>query len=500
MSKIDDLYKRAFGHSNHAYSDDSWGKMDALLNEKMPVGSTASTFFLKTISGIAASAVIAGAAYFGSTTTETVKTIDNTNQVAQIIDSEPQITEIKNNADQSAEPSIRGKSIDNFKLEEQSTSKAKFVKNKLENRLNPVSSSKPNENKDVSAQGSNKPVADVGLTENQTFEINSEKDEKRSFFGLVENSIISSKSALKRGSDMVKIKKMGINSKTPSLALLDVNLAPQIKIERNWKSVKTVSVYGGYESITDDKKLRVSGVDETGKSDLNNTINQTFTAGVNVQVALKKWYGSIGVGITQRSSAYKFEETTTNSWDEQKVLTDVEFAGFDSVILGQEIRIVERDGVEYMEIVSTKYGIDTAYRTVYDTINLTHSTTENNQRSFGYKANYLSIPMVIGYEQQINKFSVGLGVGLQMNVLSSISGQVYDGSDHQFKAEFENRLNPIVYATSLQANIGYDIQPGLSLILQPRVVKSLNSTFKQGDELASNYTGFGTTVSLRYKF
>ena len=495
MGKIDDLYKRAFGHSSYSYSDESWTKMDSLLNEKMPVGSAASSVFLKTLSGIAASVVIAGAAYFSSVPEDKHLIIDKDKQLAQVVMEEGRETPFLNQMDISAE----GFSNSDFKelIQREETpldihsNRTNFkTKDHLKNE-GQWESNKQNEDQPLSKHLNN---------QNKSSLASNHKREKPLYFGLNQSVANSVKQKTGVNNSLVKLKKMGLNIDASTLVLSEVNLFPQTQISNRWKFGKTVSIYGGYESIVDDQKLSVSGVDETGKSKLYNVVNHTYSAGVNARASLKNWFGSIGIGLTQRSSDYTFEETVTNSWEEENVTTNVEFAGFDSVILGQEIRIVERDGVEYMEIVSTKYGIDTTYRTVYDTTSLSHTTTENNQKSFGYKANYLSVPLVIGYEQQINRFSVGAGIGLQMNILSSISGQVYDGTDFQFKSDFKDRLNPIVYAASVQLNLCYDLKPGLSLILQPRVVKSLNSTFKQGDELASNYTGFGTTVALRYKF
>ena len=117
------------------------------------------------------------------------------------------------------------------------------------------------------------------------------------------------------------------------------------------------------------------------------------------------------------------------------------------------------------------------------------------------KLKYVSVPLNISYEHSINRWFLSIGAGMQFNMLTSTSGTFYNPETDKIESFRANDiLNPVVYVARASVGIGYNFTPNWSAVVQPHIVSSLNTQFKESSEYATKFQGYGANLKLRYSF
>ena len=518
MSKIGDLYKRAFRTGNFSYNAANWDKMESLLDESLPVTNSKSW-----LSKAATFALVGGLTLTG--------VLFNTS-------SENEIPIYKNIIAEKVNPNLQEKKSIVNEMEPERRSNQKVQKMAVvKDNINSKNDNQKPEKTDNSTQkkllpknlvtSSNRDPGDESILqivkkENQ-FSTSISSIPESSLLAEQTGNILASTSLETVGGDSSEIlnnieisdKKSELRTFT-SLAFLDPR-----KLQTQSHSMELIAFdYKKYKSriklkmapklfvglgvvsekLDNDEDLNINVSEEIKNVALTEGGNNVYEAGINAGM---KWKGLViysGLMIRQQRAEYNINYSHTTNWEEENIETETNLSEVNKTFLGDEIKTVIRDGKKYFERTPI-YQIDSVYETNSDTGFTTHSNTQGLDEKFTYKINYVTIPLNVGYEYQINRFFVSVNVGMNMSVLSSVSGNVYNSETNSVVAfNDKSDLNPIVYIANAAVGIGYNMSPQLSLTVQPRFTKSLNSSFKETSDFATTYHGTGANFMLQYNF
>jgi len=509
MSKIDDLYKRAFGTGSYSYEDVNWDKMESLLDDSLPV-STTSYWLGKAASFTLVAGITLMGVLFNAPTELLVP--EAKNLFSENI--EP-VEKQQDNAEMAGDAQLENRT---------STSENRFTEegkvetleeNQTTNLSKPNTPLKAVRNGVLTAklQKTSIPATGQNQKSNSLLRIVKDNIPEKTLVGL--NAIAATETNNK---ELIKPTEEIINParsftslefmKSPSFQLGedDINLMA-FDFKKNKAKTKlkgSPQLFVGLrfisERLDNDEDLNINVSEEIKNVALVDLKNNSNAAGINFGL---KWKGLVvnsGILYKQQASKYNIYYSHTNNWDEQSINSETTLTDVNRTYLGYEMSTYEKDGKTHW-LRTPIYQDDSVFQTTTDTSYTAHSNTQELDEKFGYKINYVSIPLTVGYEHQVNRFFVSVNIGMNMDVLSTVSGNIYNANSNRVLAFNDKKdLNPIVYSANAAIGVGYDISPQLSFTIQPRVSKSLNSTFKEDSDFATTYQSVGANFMLRYNF
>jgi hypothetical protein len=185
-----------------------------------------------------------------------------------------------------------------------------------------------------------------------------------------------------------------------------------------------------------------------------------------------------GIGINKQSYDYNYNETKTST------ITYMDSSITTIYIYGQN------DSVQNLPPVDTVYQIN--YETVTDSTSITTPYFGNSS------AEYIHIPLQLGYLWNYNRFMFGVQANIRYNILYKSSGQYYsndvvnnfDKSNSIFKSSY--------FDFALKTDIYYNILDQIYLNGSIKYVPSINNTYQNLEvERKLNYLHFGLGLTFK---
>tara|TARA_B100000508_G_scaffold135364_1_gene127062 strand:- start:23287 stop:24840 length:1554 start_codon:yes stop_codon:yes gene_type:complete len=517
MSKIDTLYKRAFGTDKHEYNDANWEKMESLLDDVLPVKESTSW-----LSRAASFALVAGLTLVGTLFID---------QSPELLETDRYSQTQNEGQDLKGETAVPSNDRDLVKTNNKivnTTSSMRVVK-----YTSPVLASTTIPGKeDVSKTSST--LAEDNFAPNRsvlTISSNSATPSGLVHVAGLSNSLASAElenSIVKLGLSLGKKPISIVNepskierTNTPAPAIrsmtsLEFMSRPDLVLDVESMSLLSYQPAKGKrikyrvspkvftelavvsEQLDNDLDLNIYVSEEIKNVALVNMKNNNSEVGMNLGFKWKGLVVSSGVFYKKHSAAYRLYYSHTRNWEEQNIQTETTME-VDSTFIRTDV-ILPVDG-ETTYTMKDIYQVDSTYYTTSDTTRIARSSTDELDEYFDYKIRYVSIPLNIGYEHQISRFFVSVNVGMNMSFLANASGSIYNSRTNQVESFVDKQdLNSVLYTANASVGVGYNFSPQLSLAVQPRLSKALNSTFKSTSDFATTYMGYGANFALRYSF
>lgn len=508
MSKIDDLYKRAFGTGHYSYDDANWDKMESILDDSLPASSTYSW-----LGKVASFTIIGGLTLFGTLFNSPSKLglQESTILISQ------NLSEQENQKQESIEskegyrvgPKERSEMVVVKDVDQAQSSSINPRQNKPAERTTLLTSTKlsieePKKQTDLSSSGEpSKPSENYNTQEGLigSLAVNNDVLETDKKSKDVINTVSSIPASIRSFTSLAFIEapSLEVNIDKIDLSAFDFN-KHKAKIKLRGAPQYFVGLGVVSQRLNNDEDLNINVNDEIKNVALVDLQNNSNAAGLNFGLKWKGIVVSSGLLYKRQSSEYKIYYSHTNNWEEQNINSETNLARVNKTYVGSEMSTVERDGQTFW-LKTPIYEVDSVFETTIDTSYVSQSSTQELDEKFAYKINYVSIPLTVGYEYQINKFFVSVNVGMNMDILSNVSGNIYNTEENKvISFNDESQLQPVVYSANASVGLGYNISPKMSFTVQPRVSKSLNSTFKDDSDFATTYQSVGANFMLRYNF
>lgn len=175
--------------------------------------------------------------------------------------------------------------------------------------------------------------------------------------------------------------------------------------------------------------------------------------------------------------------------------------------LGYELsdRFYITGGISYRELKSKfDYELRSISETYVDTFSSFESISISDTLFFSRgetKQRFIDLPILVGYQHKINKFSFGLEVGAAINLFSSESGKIHLGSGQISRLEDLN-YNKSTVGVSLHVNavLGYELSDQFTVLLKPNARYYLSDTYNSTSPYSKNISLVGTSIGMRYRF
>lgn len=201
----------------------------------------------------------------------------------------------------------------------------------------------------------------------------------------------------------------------------------------------------------------------------------TYNAGIGAGVIFKNnLFASIGVRINNKSESYHFNgtpgssNTVFNPWRDSTGVIIVDSAGH-------------------------PVGYDTLTNTI-------KGAAEQNVKNH-YQ--FLSIPIMIGYRFTVkDKLFIAPSIGLGIDYLLSATSSWTDTRTKEIitYSKAGGNFASVTLSGRVNVDIGYNLSPHWSILLQPGYTRSLQSIYKKEDELKLLPYSYDVNFAVRYKF
>ena len=214
------------------------------------------------------------------------------------------------------------------------------------------------------------------------------------------------------------------------------------------------------------------------KSSNTDKLNFEHNLAVNVLFKNNFLIGS-GIGINKQSYGYNYNETKSTT------ITNIDSSITTIYIYGQN------------DTLQNQPPIDTVYQVNYETV--TDSTSITTPYSGNSSAEYIHIPLQLGYVWNYNRFMFGIQANIRYNILYKSSGQYYsegivnnfDKSNSIFKSSY--------FEFGLKTDIYYNVFNQFYINGSIKYSPKVNNTYQSiAVERKLNYLhfGFGLTYKL----
>ena len=114
----------------------------------------------------------------------------------------------------------------------------------------------------------------------------------------------------------------------------------------------------------------------------------------------------------------------------------------------------------------------------------------------------LSIPVLVGYQLDFNRFSFQLKTGASISLISSRSGSIVGHHENEIiklGGSSDPYKNAMVYNWELAGSVGYQLSEKVHLIIEPTYRTTLNSLTKTDGSLSEKNKTFGFLTGIRFK-
>ncbi len=238
-------------------------------------------------------------------------------------------------------------------------------------------------------------------------------------------------------------------------------------------------------SWTSGLNLSKSTYSATNSSDANyyqdnNNDQLNFEHNLSANLLLKSNFmiGS-GIGISKQSYAYSYNKTSTSS-----------FKTIDSSLVISSYIYGLTDTLQEFP------PIDTIFQLVYDTITTTSSTkTPFNGKS---QAQYIHIPIQIGYIYKANKFMFGIQLNARYNILYKSSGQSFEDNSVTDFDKTNSIFKTSYFDFALKGDVYYNIFNQFYVNGSIKYSPQTNNTYQNiSIERKLKYIHFGLGISYK---
>lgn len=259
--------------------------------------------------------------------------------------------------------------------------------------------------------------------------------------------------------------------------------SPEINSESPVKS-KTISYLLSWTSgINLTKSTYISPNDNTSSYyQSNHTENNNFEHNLSLNTLLKNNFTvGTGIGTSQHSYDFSYNEETISTLvttDTSSIFVNYIYASTDT-----------------FQVFSP---IDSVYQTIIDTISTTTSTS-NTSFNGTSQAQYIHIPLQLGYIYEKNKFMFGIQINARYNILTKASGQSFENN---IVSSFD-KTNPIFkksyFDFAVKADVYYNVFDNFYVNTSFKYIPKLNNTYQNLPvERKVKYLHFG--LGLSYLF
>ena len=114
----------------------------------------------------------------------------------------------------------------------------------------------------------------------------------------------------------------------------------------------------------------------------------------------------------------------------------------------------------------------------------------------------LSVPVLVGYQLDFNRFSFQLKTGASISLISSRSGSVLGHQENEIiklGGSSDPYKNAMVYNWEFAGGVGYQLSEKIHLIMEPTFRTTLNSLTKSDESLSEKNKNFGFLTGIRFK-
>jgi hypothetical protein len=212
----------------------------------------------------------------------------------------------------------------------------------------------------------------------------------------------------------------------------------------------------------------------------NHTENTNFEHNLSLNALFKNniSIGS-GIGTSQQSYDYAYNEESTST-----------FKTLDSSIVFNTYIYASTDTLQEFA------PIDSNYLTVVDTISGT--LTSNTSFNGTSQAQYLHIPLQLGYVYEKNKFMFGIQLNARYNILYKTSGQSFENNTVTSFDKTNSIFKKSYFDFAVKADVYYNIFDKFYINTSFKYTPKLNNTYQNlSIERKINYLHFGLGISYK---
>ncbi|UTW63882.1 outer membrane beta-barrel protein [bacterium SCSIO 12741] len=254
----------------------------------------------------------------------------------------------------------------------------------------------------------------------------------------------------------------------------------------------------GYSMLNNDNNLLITPSGNYRDLTMDMYRNQSMEVGVDFGVKYRNFLVQSGLKYSNLSQAY---EMNFIALSEQVDMDISERRVIKETLPSPNSKLIIVPGPDN----TFDYRIDTVYDTAWaihvDTNYFSAVVAENQMYRSSYTIDYAQIPLYIGYELPLKDFYLHLSTGMDMAVLVSATGTVYDPETQSVIAQLDkSELNPVLWKYRLNLGIGYNVNDRVSLYLNPSYSRSLNTAYKEDHSYSGQFSGYGLNAGLRYQF
>lgn len=277
------------------------------------------------------------------------------------------------------------------------------------------------------------------------------------------------------------------------------NLAPLMPNSPNalkgirFASCWSIDAFGGPSYLSSNKKSVFLFESPKVNQYINDNGFVKANFGMNARYHLNNWFVNTGISF--------------GSYGENlNVLMNVDVTDTTGYLSYNTKLLINYDTIGYFDdpffpgiiypILSLNSYIDTIgsnWNTIDTTYIKSRSFSSNN------RAQYIDVPLMLGYQLVFNKFIFELSSGVSVAINISKNGSFISKNSSTAFSETINPYRPVVFNYQLAAGLGYQLNNRLAFMLRPTYRTNLNSVLQPGFGIETRYHAFGINLGINYK-